>query len=132
MKIAKVKAIENLRRLEQNQEPILFSISDRGWPCMAANGQGSIQKISDEELMIEGRDGKLFVSFGDDYEYEISGHYPRRDLHELSRPGSSNRVRCITIRNKCAEAHLVFRASACSRHDSSDRRRNGLVVRSIR
>jgi|SRR5579862_1870847 len=131
MKLTKSEVIEKLRRLEQNKEPILFSISGRGWPTIAANGEGFVEKVSEDGLRIEGN-GRFFVTFGDDYEYELSGHYPHRSSEGSEIFGSSKRVRCMTIRDEYAEANLVFRAGACSRAANGNRRRGGSVVRSIR
>ena len=123
MKIAKDKMLEKLHRLEKNAAPIAFSISTK-WPSiLGATGQGSVQEVSDEEMKIAGREGSFFVRFGEDDEYALSGHYEDRSgrLKKAEaattvvqmRITSSNRVRCMTIRNEHGEAYLVFRTGAC-------------------
>ncbi|SRR5579883_48595 len=124
MKIAKSEAIEKLHRLGQSEEVIVFSISGRGWPTISANGEGLIEKVSDDKLQIEGN-GRLFVTFADNYDYELSGHYPHRLGSGIF--GSSKRARCMTIRNEYVEAHLVFRTGA-ARARARARRRSKAAV----
>ncbi len=89
----------------------MFSVSLR-WPPASATGHGVVAVVSDKQVSVQGRAGKLNLSLSNgEFEYRLSGHYKLADAQKSGLDlyfKNLKRVRALTFESKHGDAYMIF------------------------
>ncbi len=120
-RLSRDQAVEKLQAIQESNLPVLFSLSVRSWPVIAAaKGHGLISELHYGSIAIIGRSGSMRLNLDEKYEYQLSGHYQLNAAQKSQLPEDMyfrrlNRVRAVLVKALHWEASLIFAVGGGSR-----------------